>query len=356
MKFWLTAVWLVFILVTVQAKDERLRLIHADLFKREQLREETFQILTGKVELRQGETTIKCDQAVQKLNAEIYELIGNVRIFDSENKLWADTVIVFEKEKRQVASGNVVNVTPDDTTTADRLIYFEESNRVLSQGNVAIKNPQKKTLLTGQWAEYFRDEDRGTVTDGAIFTQFDSLWNQQTQITADTMKIFGNSEQMEAVSSVTIQKARSHATCGNAKYFETTEQILMTENPVVLQENQEIRGDTLRMFLQDSKLVETWVRGNALAVSEVDTLNAGRLQNKLSGQSMRFSFEDEQITHALIENQATSIFHIVEDEDYKGINELSGDKIMVEFSDGKVQSVLVVSDPDVAVGSFAPAQ
>ena len=119
-----------------QGKQERLRLIHADLLKRETIGQKVKQVLEGSVKFEQGKTTIECDLASQTVDEDPIALIGNVHIYDEEQNLFADTVYVYTKEFKQVAVGNVRSFTESDTTTANRMTYFQKQKRVISEGDV----------------------------------------------------------------------------------------------------------------------------------------------------------------------------------------------------------------------------
>ncbi len=336
--------------------QETLRLIHADSFRQEKNGQETLQKLVGHVKFVQGETTILCDQAVRRLDSGLFELAGNVRVADSTKTLLADTVLVFEKARKQVALGRVVSVTENDTTTADAITYFEETDKVLSEGNVRIVNPGEFTTLEGETVTYFRDSDFAKIVDGARMLHYDSLWVEQTRIVADTMEIYNGGEETVALNNVSIVKKNTTAKCGYAKYYRKLEKIVLKNSPVIQQQHQQIEGDTVSFFLNDSELTDALVNGNARVVSEADTVEKGRWQNKLTGQSMKFHFQNEEIQTVIIEDQATSIYHIIEGIQYEGVNKLSGDIITVDFQAGKVKRVLVTSKPGAAAGAFSPAK
>lgn len=337
-----------------QEAGERLRLIQAGSFSREEVSGQVVQKLVGNVKLRQGKTTILCDVATQSLSRKQYMLVGHVKIFDDEQTLLADTVFIFEKEEKQVASGNVVNITPTDTTMADRMTYFQRQRKLFSERHVRIANKKEQMALTGSFAEYWRDDRYGKVWGSPVLTNYDSLGNETSRIVADTMKIFENGDRTLAIGSVEMTQPEITATSGRAEFSKVDDLVTLLENPEVRQPNYTIRGDTVHLFLKGSELKRATVSGHALAVSDADTLNKGRWQNKLTGQQMTFYFEDKKLRRVIIDNQATSFYHIIEDDSYKGANELSGDRIEIELSDGRAQRVWVSSHPDVAEGKYLP--
>lgn len=334
--------------------DEKLRLIHAESLEREILDGEIIQRIIGNVKFQQDLTTISCDVAEQIVNRGEFTLLGNVNIYDKEQHLQADSLFIYEKEKLQVARGHVINITEKDTTYADKVTYFQSENKFESNGNVKIRNIERNSALTGEAAVYFKNEDDAIIWGSPSFVKYDSVGFEATRINADTLKTFENGDSTIAQGNVEILQEGGVSKCGRAEYFPNRDKIYLYDEPVIEQKNQHIRGDSIQIFLEDSKLAQVLVVRNAMAVSDADTLNKGSLENKLTGQQMNFFFVDNKLNKVEIEHQATSIYHIIEEEKYKGANEVSGDKITIEFDGNTAKRVLVVSEPDLAAGKFLP--
>ncbi len=340
--------------VAAQQAESGLKLVHADFLRRETKSGQTIQKLEGNVRFQQGETTILCDVATQRLQRKQYALIGHVEVITPGETLVADTIYIHEPERKQIASGNVLRVTENDSTSADRMTFWEIDNRLLSEGRVRVANVRDGAVLTGGVAEYWRKRDIARVWDTPVWIMRDSLGAESTKISADTLVITEGGDRTTASGNVKIVQKGTVATCDLAEHDKRQNQILLTQNPKVVQHNQTISGDSLQLFLENGGLTRADVRGNALAVSDADTLSPGRWHNQFSGQYMSFSFVAEEINRMAIRKQATSTYHIIEEDGYKGENQISGDEIVIEFDAGEVKRVVVKSDPDVAEGKFSP--
>lgn len=342
------------VMASGQEAAEKLKLLHADIFRQVEVNGRIVRKLEGHVAFRQGATKIECDLAEQVVGDEKTALVGHVRISDAEQTLEADTVYFFQNKKIQFARGHVKNVTPRDTTTADRMTYFEEQNKLVSEGNVRIANVKEHSVLTGEYAEYFRDREYGLITGTPVLVQKDSLGAETTRILADTMEVDRKKKHTHMKHHVKMFQHELVATCGEADYFRVEKRVDLNLEPVIVQKNRTIKGDSLRLFLENSELKRAEVHGNALVTSEADTLAKGRWVNKLQGQKMTFYFEEKELRRILVEDQATSTYHLIEDDEYKGVNEISGDKIEIFLKDDKASRVLVNSSPDKSAGKYRP--
>ncbi len=337
-----------------QEQKERLRLIHADVLQRETVGTQIKQMVEGNVKFQQGSTIILCDLAIQTLNQDPTALIGQVQIFDETKTLFADTVYFYQNDAKQVASGNVISISEKDTTKADRLTYYKKENKIISENNVRIINPEERTVLKGGYVDYLREEKYGKIFQNPIYIKFDSLGIETMTIIGDTMEFFDDGRRTLVTGDVKIIQQGSNATCKRAEYFKEEERTLLTENPSITQSNQKISGDTLKLFLENSQLIQARVIGNAEAISDADSLNKGRWVNKLTGQTMNLFFKDKKLEKVIIENQATSRYHHIENNEYRGVNEVSGDKIVIILKNDKIKHVTVTSNPEFASGKFSP--
>ena len=337
-----------------QEGSERLRLIRADVLKREIIAGKAHQILQGNVEFQQGKTNIQCELATQVFEVDPSALIGRVRIVDEKRQLLADTVYFYEKQGKQIALGHVTSITESDTTTAERISYFEKEDRVVSENNVRIANFKERTIVTGDYAEYYRETKYGKILRSPVWTKLDSLGKVAMTISGDTMEVFESGKRTLVRGNVKIHQEETDATCGRVEHFKEEKRSVLTERPLVIHSNQYISGDTLVLYLEGSQLARAFVTGNALATSEADTLNKGRWVNKLTGQKMNFYFNNKKLHRAVIENQATSLYHVIENKQYKGVNEVTGDRIEVFLMDGAVQRVRVTSNPEFSNGKYSP--
>lgn len=334
-------------------KGERLRLLQADSFRRTEINGQIVHQLAGDVIMQQGKTRIHCDLARQFPNLGKSMLLGHVRILDETQTLFADTVVVYEREGKQIALGHVVSITEDDTTASDKMTYFQSSRMLAAEGSVRIASKKERMTITGGMAEFWRQSDLGYIWAEPVLVNYDSLGLETSRIFADTMKIFDDGDSTVALGNVKITQKKSTATSGRAVYQKGREHVVLTESPQVQQRHREIKGDTLELFLSESELQRAYVFGKAMASSPADTLHA-ELQNKFTGASMDFFFEKGELQRIIVDNQATALYHIIEDGKYKGANEISGDRLEIDMVDGSVHRVFVTSNPDVAEGKYVP--
>lgn len=309
---------------------------------------------TGNVRLYQGKSVLACRRATWYDREARIVLEDSVIIDDGEKVLTADKVTYYEKLKKEVACGNVRIVDSLRTLIADRVTFWENEDQAIADGNVKIIENEQRMILTGGHAEYFRAIDSVLVTFNPVLIQNDSLGQEDLRITGKVMELAGQGDLALVSDEVRIVSDSTEATCGIAEFWRKQNKVILRLEPEVLQDGQIMRGDSIELFFEQQELELVRVCQHAEIISRVDSIDTVERWNKLSGQYMTIYIKNRQIEKIIVENQATSWYHIIEDQKYKGLNKVTGDQLNLFLADGKLWRIRITSDPGISSGIFYP--
>jgi len=125
--------------------------------------------------------------------------------------------------------------------------------------------------------------------------------------------------------------------------------MVLIRNPRLMQDNQEVTGDTI------------WIRMDRLRVKGLDVNGRGRVvqsdssgQNILLGNRIEAEVKADTIRKVIIIGQAQNTYHVAGTESTPGVNTLTGDHMVLTFESGKLSEVEVMSEPSLSTGEFAP--
>jgi len=170
------------------------------------------------------------------------------------------------------------------------------------------------------------------------------------------MEVFDDGARALVSDSVVINRSETTAWCDEAEYLDQEEKIELRKEPRVRRGTDQLTGAKIELFLQGSKLLRVHISGNALAVSEIDTLKDGRRINQLSGGEMTLFLANDKLEKVLVENQATSLYHLIEKGKVKGINKVLGDRITLFLADEELKRVKIESTPGTSTGIYYPPE
>lgn len=332
-----------------------------------------------------GSVRLWCDRALQFVNSRRIECFGNVRIVRDDVTLAGKegtyydrtrrarfpkgvrlerpgTVLIADEgeyetdEDRAHFTGNVVVVDSVSTTTCDDLTYFEKGDRSIAVGRVKIVSPGDGVTVLGDSLVHFGDIDYTIIPKHPTLVQVDTsdLGRLDTLVVvAKTMEAYRDtSHRYVAKDSVMLVRNEMAAVSGQGVYMPQRGLLILTKQPIVWYDENQVSGDSIAVRLEDRKLRSVFVRGRAMAASRSDT-NLVQRFDQLTGRTLTLFFASGKIERIIAESQSTSLYYLFDDKTPNGANKSSGDRIIVQFTDGQVDEISVSGGVE---GQYMPEQ
>ncbi len=374
MRFWRMLLLLFSCWSVAFAQDSKVVILdHADslvgmVIDGQQVRE-----LIGNVRIRQGQTTIACDRALEYRETGTVFLNGHVVLTDDSVTIRAPRGTFYREPRRAEAFEDVSlddgkvqlhsryaeyqigirkaffrdNVEVHDSTStlfADSLTYFRDEKRSVATGNVRIRYAADNVTITGGYVENWANRDFSRVMVHPVFMQIDTTIYGDLDtliVRSKVMEAYRDSTQhMIAIDSVRIVRADLAARAGRADFYTKADSILLRRSPVIWYEATQVTGDSVDVLLEKRLLKLVRVMGRAFALSLSDSLHTQKV-DQLSGETMNMHFAQKKLNMIDVENRSTSVYHLYEDREPNGLNKISGDRIIMEFVNGKIGSIRI---------------
>jgi len=117
------------------------------------------------------------------------------------------------------------------------------------------------------------------------------------------------------------------------------------KQPVVWAQENQISGDTIYMYLKNSKPERLYVFENALALSKVDS---SMYFNQVKGNTINAYFDSSGQIHFLRSkgNSENVYYGVDEQKNFIGVNKNSSDVIEIRFDNGKPKRVVLINAVD----------
>lgn len=277
---------------------------------------------TTKVADMEGFTTIVSDSAT------IYTTRG-----------WYNTET---EESLLLDQSRVVNVEGYRSLIGDSIFYDKKQGFGEVFGNMYMEDTIQKVILTGDYGYYNELTGYAMATKRARaveYSQTDSLF-----IHADTLKLNTDSTTkiIRGYYGVRFFRTDLQGVCDSLQ-FSTQDSILhMYKDPVLWNEGNQIFGDIITVYFNDSTIDWAHVRPNAFAIQDLDSLH----YNQVKGRDMKAYFENKDIKHVLVEGNAESIFYPEEkDKSMIGLNQTESSYLSMDFVARKIHRVKIWPKP-----------
>lgn len=265
-------------------------------------------------------------------------------------KAWYNTET---DESLLLDQSRIVNIEGYRSLIGDSIFYDKKAGFGEVFGNMYLEDTIQKIILTGDYGFYNERTDYAMATKRARaieFSQGDSLF-----IHADTLKLISQKvspdtiyREIKGYYGVRFFRTDLQGVCDSLQ-FNTRDSILhLYRNPVLWNENNQILGDTITVFFNDSTIDWSHVRPNAFAVQQIDSIHF----NQVKGRDMKAYFENKDIKHVLVEGNAESIFYPEEkDKTMIGLNKTESSYLSMDFLARKIQRIKIWPKP---VGKMTP--
>lgn len=343
-------------------------------------------IVKGNVRFVQGNVTVTCNEAVQYLNQNRVELIGNVVITQetvtlrtSRGEYNGNTKIAFgqsgitltdrdtrleAQEGRYSTATRIadfyrsVSVENDSMIVySDTLQYHRSTQNSFATGNAFARGKFSSVRLRGDSLSNFPLLRYTRVSGGSpLFSQIDTVQlagpASATDTTLprqrfDTLCIAGDllearrelgNEQYIATGSTRMSRGNLTARSTNGTYNHSVGYIRLTGDPIIWYDSTQLRGDSIVVQLRDRHLEKISSYRNAFAATKTDSAQADRI-DQITGENIFIAISSDTLRRITAEEKAFSLYFLSTEGTPDGVSRSSANVITIELEQGQASDV-----------------
>lgn len=306
-------------------------------------------VFNDSVKLVNKQFVLTSDTLEYSTESKIATILGpSVIVSDSgtvyTSKGWYDTVAdkSLLLDRSQVVSG-------DRILTGDSISYDKKSGFGEAFGNMSIRDTTQKVILEGEYGYYSEPEEYAFATDNARFLEYsggDTLY-----LHADTLEMITVDSiyrEVKAFYGVRFYRTDLQGVCDSLQFNTKDSVLYMFRDPILWNEQYQISGDTILVFMNDSTIDYAHVKEYAFAIEYIDST----YYNQLKGSDLKAYFEGQTVKQIDIAGNAESIFYPIENDGAKvGLNETKSGFFSITLKEGKLDRLVVWPTP---VGTLTP--
>lgn len=260
--------------------------------------------------------------------------------------------------------------------TGDSIVVERDNGRVRGFGDVLINDYKEKTDISGEYVYYDRDRDSALVTGKALVVEYssgDSLYLHSDSIVmasmsridsvfvsvtdtvsfdtlsaGDIMPVTLKRNVLTTVDTTVIRHIRAYhrariyrtdlqAVADSIQYSTADSSLTLFYDPIVWSESQQILGEKIVVYMNDSTVDWTHVIGQSLFVQWKDSVHF----NQIAGRETKAWFRNGELDRTRIRGNVECIFYPEDDSVMIGMNTLTASDMEVFFQDGTVDRLKV---------------
>lgn len=306
-------------------------------------------IFNDSVRLENSNFTLYSDTLHYQTDSKIATILGpSIIVSDSgtihSTRGWYNTIdnTSLLLDQSWVESG-------DRILMGDSIFYNRESGFGEAFGNMSLTDTAKHVTLKGEYGFFNEKTDYAFATDSARmleYSQGDTLYLHAD--TLEMMTVDSLYREIRAFYGVRFYRTDMQGVCDSMQFNTRDSVLYMYKEPVLWNEQYQMYGDTIALFMNDSTIDYAHVIQFAFAAQHLDST----YYNQLKGNDLKAYFDNQAIRQIDVAGNAESIFYPLENDGAKiGLNATKSGFLTIWIKENKLDKLKIWPSP---VGSLTP--
>ena len=295
--------------------------------------------------------TLRTNHLIYMTVSKTVETLGLTNIISAEgNKLNARKGSFYDTERKQFRFYDGDVETETSKVFAEVLFYDELEKYYEGRTNVSLYNKQREIEIFGEEGKYWEERKYSLIYGNALVRKYyekdtlhmiaDTLISQDSDIAEDRYLLAFNNAKMIKSDLSGIADSLVYLTSDSTLYF--------FNDPVLWNDKSQITADSITLMIANEEVEKVFLNRKAFNITK-DTL--GNF-NQIKGRKMTGYFKEGKISRFHVEGNGESIyFDVIGDSLLRGMNKMLCANIMMFFEDGQIQQINWLVKPE---GSFNP--
>jgi lipopolysaccharide export system protein LptA len=297
--------------------------------------------------------TMKTDDLIYLTIPKTAETKGLTNLIAKDgNTLDAQNGSFYDTQAKKFRFYDGVVETETSRIKAKELYYSELDAYYEGKEEVSVLNKERQVEVFGDVGEYWDERKYSLVHGNALVRRYfekdtlymasDSLISQDGEV--DSMKY------LLAFRSVQLVKSGLSGVADSLVYNYSDSSIQLYKDPVMWNQKSQITADSMVFYIANEELDRVFMKDKVFVITQDTLLNF----NQMKGRAMVGYFKNGQMDKIDIDGNGESLYFALQaDTISQGINKTLSANIKLRFKDGAIQRVTYGIKPD---GKFTPFQ
>lgn len=269
------------------------------------------------VKLKNPKYFIDTDTIHYDVHTSVAHVRGPSWITSGESKIYTEEADYDSRNDRSELMGRSKITNKQRTIIGDSIFYDSKNKISRGYNNVIYTDEGNKNMFLGDYAMYNETTGYGEASRNAVaidYSQKDTLWMH-----ADSFKIYTYNINTDSVYRVVhaFNKVRAYrvdlqAVCDSLVFNSKDSCMTMYKDPITWNEGQQMLGDKIQLFTNDSTVRFAHVTGNAFSIQQLPDKEH---YNQLSSKELMAFFTNGEIRMTEAVGNVLSLFYPQEEKD-----------------------------------------
>lgn len=295
------------------------------------------------VKLVNPKFTLTSDTLGYNTATKIANIVGPSDIWSDNNHIYSERGIYNTQTGQADLYDRSVLINEGKQLTGDTLFYDRNLGIGKAFHNMVMTDTVNRNMMTGDYGYYDEKNDYAFATRRAVaidYSQGDSLF-----LHADTLMMqtfYQNTDsmyrEMKAFQKVRFYRQDVQGVADSLVFSTVDTCLTMYKDPVLWQKNQQLLGEQINIYMNDSTIDWAHVINQALSVEQIDST----LYNQVSGKEMKAYFKDKQMRKVEVIGSVRVVYYPMDsDSTLIGMNVSETSNLDLYLKDQKLERMVM---------------
>lgn len=319
------------------------------------------------VRLENPKFTLISDTLNYNTRTSMAEIVGPSNIDSGDNHIYSESGFYNTQTEEAILLDRSIVTNKGRKMVGDSLYYDSKSGVGEGFCNVVYTDEVNKNMLTGNYCYYNDSTGYSMATDSAVaidYSQKDTMYMH-----ADTFKVYtfymdtdSMYRQVRGYHKVRSYRVDVQSVCDSLVFDSRDSCITMYRDPIVWNGGQQVLGEVIKIYLNDSTIDYIHVIDQTLSVERIDSVH----YNQVAGKEMKSYFRDGEMYETWVNGNVYVDYYMFDDDslmiglNYTETSELKlfmkdrkMDKIWMPAATGVIYPVLMIPPEKLYLSNFA---
>lgn len=234
----------------------------------------------------------------------------------------------------------------------NELFFNNQLGSYSARGDVYLLAKQDSVIITGDEAQFWQNQGLAKVFGDPLLKK--PLGKDTLYLRADTLISLDDSleanKRLLAYNNVKIFKSDLQGKADSLVYYLSDSSISFFSDPILWNEGSQITADTIHLLINNGTIDQLRTSVNSFIISEDSTKNF----NQIKGRQMIAYFNGKNIKDVDVRGNGESIYFVANEENPEtlmGMNQIICSNMKIIFKENQVNDIRFYTNPD---GNFVP--
>ncbi len=305
------------------------------------------------VKLENKNFTMNSDTLKYNSKSHVAEIVGKTHIiYQDDTDIYTDRGWYNTNTERSMLLNRSLIVDKEGKSLTGDTVFYDKSGQYGEAfGSVILKDTVQKSTLYGHYIYYNEDTELGIATDSALLVDWSG--DKHMYVHADTLKTYKDSIYNVARAWLNVRFYREDLQgITDSLRFSTRDSVIhLVNRPVVWQEDQQLSGESIRVFTRNKTIDKVHIDQSAITSARVDSLYF----NQIGGKEIIAYIDSGALVRVEVSGNAETVYFVIDDADSTlvGANRTESSFVLMHFKDKKIDRIVLSA---ASSGVFYPIE